>query len=391
MEKSKVFIFISLLLILVFISPLLAAEEDSEEDNIILPDITIYGEEEKEKELLNRDPDVSAHDLDQEEILRPAGSLEDLYRVIQTLPGVVTAGDFSSIMYIRGGNVQETLTFLDDTLILNPYHMGIFSIFNNDLVESVDFYAGGFPAIYPNVLSGIVDVHYREGKRDGISGMADLSLISAKARLEGPYLGEKGSYLLSARRTYYDLILAGLEKVDQEFDTDEIAVPSFYDIYGKFVQDVTPRNKLRLSLLRYADSVTLKEFEDPMNANAEPWKIEFEDVNNIVSLWWDFDIMPSLDIETGVSYTFVEYNGSIAGNNPIEGDAEADILYFKSGASIRPSSNHEIKTGVQTNQVNINIHSLIPDSILYINFLGNYVSPLNSGKLPLDFKEELFD
>ncbi len=389
MEKSKVFIIIiSLFLTLGVFSPLLAAEEDKEED-LILPDITIYGEgEKKDKELLDPGPGVSTHTLDQEEILRPAGSLEDLHRVIQTLPGVVKQGDFTSIMYIRGGNVQETMTFLDDILIINPYHMGIFSIFNNDLVESVDFYAGGFPAIYPNALSGVVDVHYREGKRDGVSGMADLSVISAKARLEGPYLGGKGSYLLSARRTYYDLILAGLEKAGS-IDTDETAVPSFSDLYGKFVLDITPRNKLTLSLLRYDDRVTINEFEDPMRPDADPLEIEYKDVNNIVSLWYDSGITPWLDINTGFSYAYMEYEGSVAGTNPMKGKFNADNLTIMTGASIKPSSHHEIQTGVQMYRTKIRMDLFIPLIIKNLDPLGHYIGPINSKKVLVSLKEKL--
>lgn len=291
-------------------------------------------------------------------------------------------------MYIRGGWVAETMTFLDNTVIFNPYHMGIFSIFNNDLIESVDFYAGGFPAIYPNVLSGVVDVHYREGNRDRISAMADLSIISAKARLEGPYLRGRGSYLLSARRTYYDLILAGLEKAGS-VDTDETAVPSFSDLYGKFVLDMTPRHKLTLSLLRYDDRLTIDEFEDPRRPDADPLEIEYKDVNNIVGLRLELGITPWLDIDTNVSYAYMDYKGTVAGTNPMKVDANAGSLTVMSGASIKPSTHHEIQTGVQINRTKIRSYLFLPRIIKNLEPLGHYIGPINSIKEEVDIKEKL--
>lgn len=93
MKEGKVLIIVSLFLIWGAFPPLLAAEEGEADEDLVLPEITIYGEEEDKKELLDPGPGVSSHTLDQEEILRPAGSLEDLHRVIQTLPGVVKQGD----------------------------------------------------------------------------------------------------------------------------------------------------------------------------------------------------------------------------------------------------------------------------------------------------------
>jgi len=100
----------------------------------------------------------------------------DSLKVLQTLPGVVTGNDFSSLMYIRGGEFYETVSFLDNIYIIMPYMWGgNESIFNPAFVDKIDFYTGGFPVKYQQALSAVIDVKNIEGDFQKKSGYVEVS------------------------------------------------------------------------------------------------------------------------------------------------------------------------------------------------------------------------
>ncbi|MBI5555506.1 MAG: carboxypeptidase-like regulatory domain-containing protein [Elusimicrobia bacterium] len=151
----------------------------------------------------------SKQKIDKEHITKTTTHLfSDTLKVVQTLPGVITGDDFSSLMYVRGGEFYETISFLDNIHILTPYVWGgNQSIFNPSFVEKVDFYSGGFPVKYFQGLSAVIDVKNREGNYQERKGFVDLSATSFESVLEGPIEKDKISYIVGARRTYYDLLL----------------------------------------------------------------------------------------------------------------------------------------------------------------------------------------
>ncbi len=163
----------------------------------------------------------------------------DLFRAIQMLPGVATLSDFSAGLYIRGGSPDQNLILLDQIDVYNPNHMfGFFSTFNTDAVKSVELLKGGFPASYGGRLSSVLNVYNKEGNRQEFSGVARLSLLSATTTLEGPW--EKGSWMISGRRTYMDFAAKmadvdlpyyfydGHAKINYDIDKNNVASVSFY-------------------------------------------------------------------------------------------------------------------------------------------------------------------
>jgi hypothetical protein len=132
----------------------------------------------------------------------PAGS-GDLANYLQTLPGVVTTGDRGGQMFIRGGTHTENLALIDGLVIYQPFHiLGFFSVFPEDLVSSVDFYAGGFGARYSGRSSSVLDVQIRDGDRERVRGSGSISPFIAEAHAEGPLVpGGNVTWLASARRS----------------------------------------------------------------------------------------------------------------------------------------------------------------------------------------------
>ena len=134
----------------------------------------------------------------------------DVFRAAHIFPGV-TSNDFSARFNLRGGEKDEIVVRLDGMELFEPYHLqdfgGAISIIDLGVVSRADLLMGGFPAEYGDKMSGVFDITTKTGNRDGFSMNLGIDLINAHALLEGP-LSDKGSWLVSARRGYADLILA---------------------------------------------------------------------------------------------------------------------------------------------------------------------------------------
>jgi hypothetical protein len=137
----------------------------------------------------------------------PALAEADVLRAVQTLPSVAAASDFSSALYVRGGSPDQTLVMLDGIPLFNPYHAGgIFGALDPSAVASVDVLAGAVPARAGDRLGGIVDIRTRDGGRDRMRGNGGVSLIAARASIDGPLPSGRGSYIASVRRSYLDAL-----------------------------------------------------------------------------------------------------------------------------------------------------------------------------------------
>jgi hypothetical protein len=158
----------------------------------------------------------------------PAGS-GDLAAYIQTLPGVTTTGDRGGQVFVRGGTPSENLVLVDGIPIYQPFHiLGFFSVFPEDLVSTVDFYAGGFGARYSGRTSSVLDVRMREGDRNGYRMMASASPFLAEALIEGPWQGAGLTWLASVRRSLVEETSRALigSKQPMTFDSQLLKVAS---------------------------------------------------------------------------------------------------------------------------------------------------------------------
>lgn len=171
----------------------------------------------------------------------------DVFRSLQLLPGVAQSSDYSSGLYIRGGDPAQTLILLDRTKIYNPSHVfGFFSTFNTDAIKDVRLYKGGFPANYGGVLGSVLDIQNKDGNRRETHGKLSVGLLASRAFAEGPY--SRGSWMVAVRRSTLEPILAALQSID--------AVPRafyFYDFNGKINLDASQNDKLSLSFYTGSD------------------------------------------------------------------------------------------------------------------------------------------
>ena len=166
------------------------------------------------------------------QVLTVAGAMDNVFRVLQTLPGVAATEEFGSRLSVRGGTPDQNLTVMDGVEIHNPYRLfGLTSAFNPETVERFELTAGGFGAKYGDRLSSLLIVDNRPGAPDRRwGGSSALSVTDANVILEGKLpKGAGSSWLLTGRRTYYDLVAERF--VDQD-------LPAFNDLQGSARWDV---------------------------------------------------------------------------------------------------------------------------------------------------------
>lgn len=191
-----------------------------------------------------------------QEIGKSAGALQDVSRYVQTLPGVaIGSNDFRNDIIVRGGSPLENLFVVDNVEIPNINNFanfasagGTVSILDSELIRDVNFLTGGQPAPYINRLSGVLQVAQREGNREKFSGRATVGFAGAGVILEGPIKKEKGSWIVSARRSFLD------------FFTDDIGfggVPVNYSFNTKALYDVTPKDRIWMVNFTGLDDIRL--------------------------------------------------------------------------------------------------------------------------------------
>ncbi|TND08477.1 MAG: TonB-dependent receptor plug [Bacteroidetes bacterium] len=167
---------------------------------------------------------------------------KDVLKVIQLLPGVQKGSEGSSGIYVRGGGPDQNLIILDDATVYNASHLfGFFSLFNGDALKSVELIKGGFPARYGGRLSSVLEMRMKEGSKDSLHGEAGIGVISSRLVLEGPIVRGKSSFLVSARRTYIDLLIRPF------LQPSDIFGYYFYDMNAKANYVLNDKNKFYLS------------------------------------------------------------------------------------------------------------------------------------------------
>ena len=168
---------------------------------------------------------------------------KDVLKTIQLLPGIKSAGEGGSGFNVRGGASDQNLILLDEATVYNASHlMGFFSVFNSDAIKDLSVYKGNEPAEYGGRLSSVLDIKMNDGndKKFGVSG--GIGLISSRINVEGPIVKGKGSFLISARRTYADMFL----KLSSDSSMHGTKL-YFYDLNAKANYKINDKNRIYLS------------------------------------------------------------------------------------------------------------------------------------------------
>ena len=168
---------------------------------------------------------------------------KDVLKTIQLLPGIQFAGDGNSGFFVRGGGADQNLILLDEATVYNPSHLlGFFSTFNSDAIKDITVYKGGMPAEYGGRLSSVIDIKMNDGNNKDYHLGGGIGLISSRLNAEGPIVKDKGSFSISARRTYADLFL----KLSRDSSVNNNSL-YFYDLNVKANYKIDEKNRVYLS------------------------------------------------------------------------------------------------------------------------------------------------
>jgi len=201
------------------------------------------------------------------------GALEDVLRGLQALPGVVGTSDFSTQIIVRGGTTDQNLFLFEGVELYNPYRRtGIASLFNPILVKDIQLYTGAFPAIFGDRLSSVLNVTLRDGSTTKILGaQVGVNLSTATLLIEGKTKIFNGGWILSGRKSYYDLFSESF--VQKIGIVNDVAFPKFEDLQGKLFLNPIKNHRVEFVGLYSRDTkdwLTRKELGEQESTSENP-------------------------------------------------------------------------------------------------------------------------
>ena len=175
----------------------------------------------------------------------------DVIKALEWTPGVQCGEEGFGGMSVRGGSSDQNIVMLDDVPLYSPNHlMGLYSVFNSESVNSATLIKGGFPSRYGGRLSSVLDVRMKEGNMKKFSGYVNVGLLASNATLEGPIIPEKISFIVSARRTYFDMLGSQIQR-----NNDNRYSFNFYDISAKLNYAISARDHVYISFFTGYDNL----------------------------------------------------------------------------------------------------------------------------------------
>jgi len=263
----------------------------------------------------------------------------DILKTIQLKPGIPSGSEGTTGLFVRGGAADQNLILLDEAVVYNPNHLfGFFSTFNTDAVKDLKIYKGGFPAQYGGRLSSAIDIKLKDGNNQRFAGSGGIGLLASRLTLEGPIKKGKASYIVSGRRTYFDLITRGVNQANEN-NEDFTPIPDyyFYDLNTKV--NVQLGEKDRLFLSGYFG-------RDVFGVEGDFFDFNFDWGNATGTVRWNHVFSPKLFANTTFTYSDYQYNieNKITGFSFNIGSNIADAN-FKTDFYYTPTNNQTIRFG----------------------------------------------
>jgi hypothetical protein len=339
------------------------------------------------------DNNLSTVVLGPEEIRKSPGSAQDFQRILQGMAGVSFSNDQNNELLVRGGAPDENLTVLDHMEIHSTNHYpnqynsgGPINMVNVDLIQDIQFSTGGFISKYGDKLSSALNITTSEGTREKpISANTNLSMAGYGTVLEGAINGGRGSWIMSARKSYVDLVAGAFGLT---------AIPKYYDLQFKAAYDASTEHKLSLSGIYGNDLINIDGQPDNKNISLAG-SADSLDINNVYvkqhqyavgltlkSIWSDkvnsFITLSNNSFYSNVlvtnDYTVRNYNGSgdVASTNRLsrrkiydENDDNGETT-LKAEFLWNTHSTNELSFGGAVNFVNLNsVEGMDADTVRY--------------------------
>lgn len=286
----------------------------------------------------------------------PALAEDDVFRAIQTVPGVTTISDYSSQLFVRGSPSDQTLITFDDVTVYNPYHLGgLFSMFNAEGIEKIEFNPGIYSASYGGHLAGRLNIVPKTGNEKYYRLKANIGITSSKIAVGVPV--KYGTFFLAGRRTYFDV----LEKL---FINDDPIGYYFFDIQSGYSFQITPKHQFSIQSFYSKDALTniLEDDELGINNLKQPyWG------NRILSLRWHWNPDENLFLKTHLSLSKAFVKAKTihvkADNNIRDVSLKQDILVVK--------EKHQFQAGFEVAQLKYFYQWMINDATNLLNIINS--------------------
>ena len=253
----------------------------------------------------------------------------DSLRIVHRLPGAASIG-ISAKPNVRGGSDNELLVLFDGVELIEPFHLrdfqSMFSSFNPQTIQSIEFFSGGFPARYGNKMSGVLDIATQD-VFEASGGELALSAYSMSAL----YYNETqdAEWLVSARRGNLDLVLQS-----------KLGKPRYYDSYARYARDFS-NGTLSASAFVFHDDILFTADEGRVTSDID---------NRYAWLEWRDD-KPGRESRTILSVGKVDSlrRGSTFADEDTEGslfdEQHLDIVSLKHLRNLRMSDRLQVDLG----------------------------------------------
>jgi hypothetical protein len=283
----------------------------------------------------------------------------DVLKALQLLPGVQGGSEGQNGIYVRGGGPDQNLITLDGVPVYNVSHiLGFFSVFNADALKNVTLYKGGFPARYGGRLSSVIDINMKEGNMKEFHGEGSIGMVASRLTLEGPIFKDKTSFIVSARRTYVDILMAPFIAAASAGAGENVKLKlNFYDLNAKINHKINAKNRIYLSAYSGNDifgSVITEGKKTDANYSRADFGINWGNLTS--ALRWNHEISNKLFANTTLTYSNYDFEFR-AGFDSKDGSSDtiqSTLARYTSGIKdwsakvdfdYVPNPNHYIKTG----------------------------------------------
>jgi hypothetical protein len=265
----------------------------------------------------------------------------DVIKTMTLLPGIKSAGEGNTGFNVRGGASDQNLILLDEAPVYNASHLlGFFSTFNSDAIKDVQIYKGGMPAEYGGRLSSVLDIKMKEGNDKNYSVSGGLGLISSRLNIEGPIVKEKGSFIITGRRTYVDQFL----KLSKKYKDNKLY---FYDVNAKANYRINKNNRIFLSGYFGRDKIGVG------NAFGIDWG------NVTGTARWNHVFNSKWFSNTSLIYSNYDYKIAIkSGTTDFDITSRIKDINFKHEFNFFPNPKNSIKIGI-----NSIYHTVVPGQV----------------------------
>lgn len=261
----------------------------------------------------------------------------DLLKTLQLMPGVRNAGEGNTGLYVRGGGPDQNLILLDDAIVYNTGHLfGFFSIFNADAIKNISLIKGGMPAQYGGRLSSGLDIAMKEGNMKKLEVEGGVGAIASRLSIQGPIKKDKASFIISARRTYIDLLIKPFIGKSNAFYGSGYY---FYDVNMKVNYKFSEKDRLYLSGYFGRDVFDFRNSRRSFNARI-PWG------NSTATLRWNHVFNRKLFANTTLVYNDYAFSFGAAQNDfSIKLSSGIRDLTGKVDIDFYPAPRHKLRFG----------------------------------------------